>query len=333
MGKDPAGGSAKAVIANPATDARRQLLDRLEQARTPAVGKGPLEISGEGAWSAAKATWRETGKDNIPLIASGVAFYIFLAVVPTLIIVILTYGLIASPTQVANNIAALSSTMPKEAASLITGQLRNVVSIARSVAGIGLIVAVLVSLYGAMKAAGGVITALNIVFGVEETRTFLGVMLLSLAITIGLVLAFIVASLGLSVINFLARLLPDFGGVVYLALQAGYWLGAAVAISLIIAAIYRFAPDRLDNRWRWISPGSVLATIVWVAATFAFSFYVRNFGSYNATYGSLAAVIIFLTWLYLSAYIVLAGAELNFVLERRAGQLRTAGEPELPLGA
>lgn len=297
------------------------------------MGKGPLEISGEGAWSAAKATWRETGKDNIPLIASGVAFYIFLAVVPTLILVILTYGLIASPTQVANNIAALSSTMPKEAASLITGQLRNVVSIARSVAGIGLIVAVLVSLYGAMKAAGGVITALNIVFGVEETRTFLGVMLLSLAITIGLVLAFMVASLGLSVINFLARLLPDIGGVVYLALQAGYWLGAAVAISLIIAAIYRFAPDRLDNRWRWISPGSVLATIVWVAATFAFSFYVRNFGSYNATYGSLAAVIIFLTWLYLSVYIVLAGAELNFVLERRARQLRTAREPELPLGA
>jgi len=107
--------------------------------------------------------------------------------------------------------------------------------------------------------------------------------------------------------------------VIHFLLQAVYWLGTAVAISLIIAALYRYAPNVPDRPWRWVTPGSIVATVVWVAATFAFSFYVKNFGSYNATYGSLAAVIIFLTWLYLSAYIVLLGAELNSVIERAKG--------------
>lgn len=160
------------------------------------------------------------------------------------------------------------------------------------------------------------ITALNIVFGVKESRSFLKVTLLSLAITLGLVIAFIVAGLGVSVINFLARLLPDAGGAVNLALRIGYWFAMAVAISLIVAAMYRFAPDKAEGRWRWITRGSVVAAIVWVVATFAFSFYVRNFGSYNATYGSLAAVIVFVTWLYLTAYIILLGAEPNYALER-----------------
>lgn len=288
---------------------------------TAQAGKGPLDISGSGAWKVAKATWRESGKDNLGLIASGVAFYIFLAFVPLLIAVVLSYGLVASPAQVASQIAALSTGIPKEAASLISEQLRNIVAMARSTARVGLLIALLVSLYGAMKAAGGIVTALNIVYGVAETRSFVKVTLVTLAMTVGLVLAFIVASLGLSVFNFLARLIPDLGGVVKLALQAGYWLATTLAISLIIAWTYRFAPDRKRIHWRWMSPGSLFATIIWVATTFAFSYYVRHFGSYNATYGSLAAVIIFLTWLYLTAYIVLVGAELNYVLERRS--LRT----------
>ena len=283
---------------------------------SPAGRKKPLDLSGSGLWHIGKATWTEAGKDNLGLIASGVAFYIFLAFVPLLMSVVLTYGLVASPAQVAQDISALSSSMPKEASSIITGQLQNIVSTASSAAGFGLLVSLLVSLYGATKAAGGMVTALNVVFDVEETRSFVKVTLLTLAITVGIVLAFVVASLGLSIINFLGGLLPDVGGVVHFVLQAAYWLGTAIAISLIIAALYRYAPNVPNLPWRWVTPGSAVATVVWVAATFAFSFYVKNFGSYNATYGSLAAVIIFLTWLYLSAYIVLLGAELNSVMER-----------------
>lgn len=282
-----------------------------------ALRTGSTEFSGRSSWDLARATWREAGSDNLGLVASGVAFNIFLAFVPLLLAVVLTYGLLASPAQVANHIAALSTRMPEEAAALIAGQLRNLVAVARSTAGFGLALSLLVSVYGATKATAGLITALNIVFEVEETRTWLQLVGLTLVLTAALVLAFIVASLGLSVVAFVARLLPDLGGMTTLALQAGYWLATAAAINLVIAGLYCFAPDRPEKRWRWITPGSAMATIVWVAATFLFSFYVRNFGSYNATYGSLAAVIIFLTWLYLTAYIILLGAELNYVLERR----------------
>ena len=164
------------------------------------------------------------------------------------------------------------------------------------------------------------VTALTIAFDVEETRSLIHVTLLTISITIGMILAFVLASLGMSLINFLVRTLPDVGGAVHLLLLAAYWAGTAVAISLIIAALYRYAPNVPNRPWRWVTPGSIVATIVWVAATFGFSFYVKNFGSYNATYGSLAAVIIFLTWLYLSAYIVLLGAELNSVVERHAAE-------------
>ena len=286
---------------------------------SPAGRKRPLDLSGKGVWQIGKATWKEAGGDNLGLIASGVAFYIFLAFVPLLMSVVLTYGLIASPAQVAKDIAALSSSMPEEASSIISGQLQNIVSTASTAAGFGLLVSLLVSLYGATKAAGGMVTALNVAFDVEETRSFVRVTLLTLGITVGIILAFVVASLGLSVINSLERLIPDAGGIMHFLLQAAYWLGTAVAISLIIAALYRYAPNVPDRPWKWVTPGSIVATIVWVAATFAFSFYVKNFGSYNATYGSLAAVIIFLTWLYLSAYIVLLGAELNSVIERAQG--------------
>jgi membrane protein len=155
---------------------------------------------------------------------------------------------------------------------------------------------------------------------VEETRSFIRVTLLTLVFTVGMILAFVVASLGLSVLNFVEQLLPDVAGIVHVLLQVGYWVATAAAISLIIAALYRYAPNVPNRPWRWVTPGSIVATLVWVAATFAFSFYVKNFGSYNATYGSLAAVIIFLTWLYLSAYIVLLGAELNSVVERHAAE-------------
>jgi membrane protein len=287
---------------------------------SPAGRKGPLDLPAGSAWSIGKATWSEAGRDNLGLIASGVAFYIFLAFVPLLMSVVLTYGLVASPEQVANHISALSSSMPKEASSIITGQLQNIVTTAKSAVGFGLVASLLVSLYGATKAAGGMVTALNVAFDVEETRSFIRVTLLTLVITVGMILAFVVASLGLSVLNFVEQLLPDVAGIVHVLLQVGYWVATAAAISLIIAALYRYAPNVPNRPWRWVTPGSIVATLVWVAATFAFSFYVKNFGSYNATYGSLAAVIIFLTWLYLSAYIVLLGAELNSVVERHAAE-------------
>ncbi|HEX2759865.1 MAG TPA: YhjD/YihY/BrkB family envelope integrity protein, partial [Rhizomicrobium sp.] len=152
----------------------------------PAAGKEPLGLSGSGLWQIARATWHETSKDNLGLIASGVAFMVFLSLVPLLVVVVLTYGLVASPERVAGDIVALSKAMPEAATSIIANQLRTIVALARSTAGFGLLVALLISVYGAMSAASGMITALNIVFGIRETRSLPQVTLLTLAITVGL---------------------------------------------------------------------------------------------------------------------------------------------------
>lgn len=288
----------------------------------------PTDVSPEGWWGVAKQAWKEAGEENLGLIASGVAFYAFLAFVPLLTAVVLSYGLVSSPEQVAGHIAALSQMMPQQAAEIIGGQLQNMVETADTTAGLGLLLAIAIALYGAMRGANAIVTALNIVFDVEESRGFLKQTAVALAITFGLVLVFIFASLAISMMGLVEELLPDLGGLLHSALQIGFWIAAAAGVSAVIATIYRYAPNRPEAKWRWLSPGSITATVVWVAATLGFGFYVRNFGSYNETYGSLGAIIVFLTWLYLSAYILLLGAELNQVLERRVGRDEAFGSVE-----
>lgn len=268
-------------------------------------------------WAIASATWNQAGKDNLGLIASGVAFYGFLAFVPTLTAVVLSYGLVAEPHQVARHISGLASIMPDEAAQIIGSQLTDMVETASSEVGLGLLIALALALYGTMRGAGAIVTALNIVFEVEETRSFIWHTLVAVSVAVGLVTLFILASVSISAFALLASMLPELGGFSRVALQIGFWLCAAFGVRIAIAAIYRFAPNRPPCPKSWMKPGSAFATVGWIGATVGFAFYVRNFGSYNATYGALGAVIIFLTWLYISAYIILLGAELNRTLERR----------------
>lgn len=269
-------------------------------------------------WSIARKAWSEASRDNLSLIASGVAFYGFLAFVPTLTAVVLSYGLFAEPHQVARHISALAAIMPEEAARIIGAQLTDMVASARTEVGLGLVLSLALALYGTMRGAGAIVTALNIVFEVEETRSFLWHTAISVAVALGMIGIFLVASIAISAFTLLQSVLPDLGEVFRTALQVGFWLVAAFAVRVAIAAIYRFAPSRPPCPERWLKPGSAFATLGWIAATVGFAFYVRSFGSYNATYGALGAVVIFLTWLYISAYIILLGAELNCILERGA---------------
>lgn len=297
-----------------------------ETAGNHSGAQGPTDIGPKGWRAVAKQTWTESGEDNLALIASGVAFNAFLALVPLLTAVVLSYGLIASPSTVEEHIAGLAQSLPREAAQIIGDQLANIVEGAGTATGFGLLLSLAIALFGAIRGASGIIVGLNIVYDIEENRSFLRQTALALGITVGLILVFLFASAAISLLGMLESLLPDAGGTVRTVLNVGFWLAAAGAVSLVIALIYAYAPNREDVKWRWLTPGSLIATLVWIAATLAFSFYVRNFGSYNATYGALGAVIVFLTWLYLSSYILLLGGELNQVLARRAGHDESIGE-------
>ena len=283
--------------------------------RVPADSPG--EIPAPGWKQVLKRTWGESSKDNVNLISAGVAFYAFLAFVPLLAALVLTYGLVAEPSSVVQHVQQLTSAMPADAAKLIGEQLQSMTLTAATQKGFGLALAILLSLYGAMRGATSIVTALNIVYNVEEDRGFIKTTLLAIIITVGALFALLIAIVAISAMSYLEHLLPFSSPAVHLVLQILSWIVAAAVMSLMIAALYRYAPNRKNPQWRWLTPGSIAATLLWVAATVGFGFYVSNFGNYNATYGSLGAVIVFLTWLYLSAYILLMGGELNAELEKQ----------------
>jgi membrane protein len=283
-----------------------------------AVGKSPGDIPARGWWQVLMRTYKESGRDNVGIISAGVAFYAFLAFVPMLAALVLTYGLVAEPASVVQHVRSLFQAMPADAARLIGEQLISVSQTASSKKGFGLLLALLLSIYGAMRGASSIITALNVVYNVEEDRGFVRTTLLAALITMGAVAALLLALLGVSVLGWIEALLPFSSPIVHTILKIAFWIAAAAAVSLVIALIYRYAPNREDPPWRWLTPGSIAATLLWIAGTLGFGFYVANFGSYNATYGSLGAVVVFLTWLYLTAFILLMGGELNSELEKQA---------------
>lgn len=281
-------------------------------------------------WSAWKQvllrTWSETGQDNISLVSAGVAFYGFGALLPLLAAIVLGYGLIADTASVVHQMQKMMAVMPADAAKLIAEQLLAVVKTSSSKKGIGLFVALAIALYGARNGASAIVTALNIAYEEEEKRSFVRQVLLSLAITAGGVLIAIVALIAISALGHLEDLL---GGAPGFVVAAGKLLSYVILIlsgAAAAATLYRFGPDREKARWVWITPGSVCASVFWLLLTLGFGLYVADFGSYNATYGSLGAVIVFLTWLYLSAYIFLLGAELNSEFERQTRRPTTVSE-------
>ena len=300
----------------------------------PATGRTadtPLEIPARGWKQVALRTWKQSSEDNVGLVAAGVAFYAFLALVPLLGATVLTYGIIADPQTVVSNVKSLTSVMPQDAAKLIGDQLMGVVQTSGGKKGLGLLLAISVALFGARNAAGSIITALNIAYEQEETRGFLKVNLLSLAITAGAVVVAVIALLAIATLGYLEKLFPHapafvlgLGKVISYVLLL---LGAAAAA----ATLYRYGPNRDRAKWEWITPGTAFAAVVWLLLTFGFGFYVAHFGNYNKTYGSLATVVILVTWMYLSAYVFLFGAELNSELEHQTEKDTTRGATK-PLG-
>lgn len=271
--------------------------------------------------------WREGSDDNIGLIAAGVAFYGFLAIVPLLGAVVMLYGLVADRQTVIDNVQALAQVMPADAAQLVGEQLLNVVETSDGKKGFGLLLALATALFGARNGAGAVMSALNIAYEEKETRGFIATNLTAIGITVGAVLVAILSGVAIAALGHLDALLPwaptallALGKVLsYLLLLLG---GAAGA-----ATLYRYGPARDRARWVWLTPGSLLAALLWLALSLGFGVYVANFGNYNATYGSLGAVVVMLTWLYLSSYILLFGAELNSELEHQTARDTTRGAP------
>ena len=323
-------GRAKECFASMSTAARQPAESaKADHGRS---ARKPSEIPAVGWKEIALRSWKEGTNDNIGLVAAGVAFYAFLALVPLLGATVLTYGLVADPQTVVEHAGSITNMLPGEAGQLISQQLVSVVQTSGGKKGLGLLLALAIALWGARNAAGSVVIALNIAYEEEETRGFIKKNVLALLMTIGAVLLALLAGGAMGVLAGLEELLPDIGpvGSFIFKLLTYALLGAIAAAA--VATLFRYAPARDKARWTWLTPGSLLFAAGWMLLTLGFGIYVRNFGNYGATYGSLSAIVVMLTWLYLSAYLLLFAAEINSEIEHQTEKDTTTGA-EKPVGA
>jgi membrane protein len=289
----------------------------------------PSDVSKPGWLDILWRTKKEISDDNLSIVAAGVAFYAFLAVVPSFAAIVAVYGLVSNPSQVAHQIELLARVVPSEVLPLLHQQLTRITSHTQA-AGISAIVGFVLALYSSANATKALITGLNIAYGESERRSFLKLTAIAFVLTIGGIVG---AVLGVALVAVLPSLLAHvpIARSTENVLNWLRWPVLVIGFVTALAMMYRYGPSRRDAKWRWVSWGAATATLLWLLASAAFSLYVSRFGSYDKTYGSLGAVVVFLMWLYLSAFVILVGAELNSEMERQTKKDTTVGPPK-PIG-
>ena len=305
------------------------------ESRSHAKGRGreagrPTEVPARGWKDVAVRVKRQMKVDDVPLLAAGVAFFAMLALVPALVALVSVYGLVADPEGIERDVEDLLAAAPQEVQDLVTSQLSSIVDSSPSGLRIGAIVGLVVALWSASSGVKHLIGTVNLAYDEDETRGFLKLRGLALALTVAGVVALAAVVAGLIVFP---ELLSDEGteSVFRALILVVRWPLLALLGLLALAVIYRYAPDRDAPRWRWVSPGAVFAVVVWVIASVLFSLYTSNFGQYNETYGALGAVVVVMLWLYITAYVVIVGAEINAEIERQTAVDTTVG-PSRKLG-
>jgi membrane protein len=290
------------------------------------AAEGPTEVPPKGWLDVLKRAGKQVKADDIQMMAAAVAFYLFLSIIPALGASISLYGLVSDPAEVEEQLAELTTGLPEAASELIVGQAQEIASAESAALSVGLAVSIVLALYSASKGIQALVKALNVAYDEEETRGFLALKLLSLALTFGVILLVVGGVAALVAVGELAEGLPG-GGTIVNALR---WPGLGAILVVVLAMMYRFSPDRDDPKWRWTTPGAVLAAVLLAVASLGFSFYTANFGSEEAS-GLLGAVGVLLLWLFLCAFAILFGAEVDSELEHQTAKDTTTGPPE-PMG-
>jgi membrane protein len=301
---------------------------------TQAAPSRPSDLKKRALWDVLKRTVREFREDNLTDWAAALTYYGVLSIFPALLVFVSIVGLIGAPVTepLLDNIAAFA---PSEARDILTNAVRELER-SRSSAGLLTIVALAGGLWAASGYVAAFIRASNIVWDVEEGRPVWKTLPLRVGLTLVLLILLAASALLVVFTGPLAEKAGDVIGVsgaVVTAWDIGKWLLLVLLISIMLAILYYAAPNVRQPGFRWITPGSILAVILWIVASAGFALYVAAFGSYNKTYGSLGAVIVFLIWLWLTNVAVLLGAELNAELERRRqveGGHPAEREPFLP---
>ncbi len=308
-----------------------------DRARTHGSAPGDRGRSAESPTDVPAPGWKdilirtkdEVARDNLSIVAAGVAFYCFVAFVPALGATVSVYALVNDPASVQEHLAVLARVIPGEAMPLIEEQVQRLTS-AESAAGVGALVSFAIALFGSSAAVKALIQGLNVAYDEDEKRGFFKLQILGVVLALGAVVGAVVALALLAVAPSLAEWmhLPEGAQTLINWLR---WPLLAGAFMTTLAVLYRFGPSRDAPQWKWLSWGAAFATGLWIAGSALFSLYVSTLGNYEKTYGSLGALVVFLFWLFISAFAVLIGAELNSEMERQTKKDTTEG-PEKPMG-
>jgi membrane protein len=288
----------------------------------------PQEIPPKGWLDIAKRTAKEVKNDQVPLLAAGVAFYLLLSLFPLIIAGVSIYGLVADPTTVRDQIAKLTETLSPQTAQLVGEQIKQVTAGAGGALGLATVIGILTALWSASSGMKALITGVNLAYDETESRKFFKLRGLALLFTLG---AMVLMAVALATIVGYPPIADNLPTVLrwLVAIIRFLILGGLLIVAL--AVLYRFAADRDEPKWTWVSGGSLIATVLWVLASIAFAIYANAFGNYNKTYGALAGIIILMFWLFLTAFVILVGAELNTEMELQTAKDTTKG-PEQPMG-
>ncbi|MGB3468427.1 MAG: YihY/virulence factor BrkB family protein [Cyclobacteriaceae bacterium] len=302
---------------------------KIHGSKRGASADSPSEIPLKGWKDILLRVKNQLGIDHVKIVSAGVAFYFFLSLFPIISVLISVYGLITDPVEVENQLAGALGSLPTDAADMVKNIIKDTLSKSDSTLGFSLLISILLSLWSANSGTSSLFEGINIAYDEVDDRGFFKRTGITLAFTFGIILMgvltiFLMAGFSSWIQGFDSELLKT---VVTLL----RWPLLAILISVGLALLYKVAADRDDPEFKWVSWGSAIATLLWVAGTWAFSFYIENFAGYTETYGNLAAVVILLLWLFLTSFIILLGAEINSEMEHQTAEDTTVGTDE-PMG-
>jgi membrane protein len=281
----------------------------------PAMRGSPTKILASHGGEILRGTYERINRDRILANAAGVVFYGLLAIFPAITALVSSYGLFADPSTISGNLQSLALMLPGDSFSIVQDEVGRVLAKGNSSLSLTFVIGLLLAIWSANAGVKAVLDALNVAYAAEEERGIIHLNLVSLAFTItGLaaVLVMVGAVIGVP----LALKHFGLGQNVQLLVQIGRWPVLGLALLIALLALYGYGPSRPRPKLRWLVAGAVVAIVLWLIGSALLSWYLSNFGNYSATYGSLGAAIGLMTWMWLSAIVVLVGAEFNSEIER-----------------
>jgi membrane protein len=288
----------------------------------------PQEFSLANWWQITKRVMHKVEQDNMSLIAAGVAFYFLLAMFPLLAALVSMYGLFTDQQTLLQHMSLLVGVIPEQSREILEAQIESLLATDNSALSVGFVFSFLLAIWSGGKGSVALITACNISYKEGETRSFFKMIIVRTMLTLATILTMLLMLLMIVIIPFALSMLDETSQSL---LSWVTWPILLILFNLSLASLYKYAPHRASAKWRWTTPGAVLATLFWLVGSYFFNLYITEYASYNETYGSMGGVVILLMWFYVTAFTILLGAAINAAAELQTEEDTTTGE-EKPKG-